>query len=276
MSKGGGGGPDLPNSFQTNVQGVGSLRVSQVDEPRTISTNLNLSGPGYTEAFSRFPSLLKDVRGLQSEVNPAFGKLTDVGVQALRNQQRASIGNLKDMLARRKLAGSSFAADTISRANAEFGQKEAEFRATTKLQEIDAFNKLLINEQQFIQQQFANEMGLMGFAGNAAISMGKILNDDLLALRKGASDEAAGIGSTLGGIAGAAIGAYFGGPAGAMAGYGIGSSLGGAVAGGGGQQQGGGGGGTTFVGVSSGGSNLTFTGSQPLSDAQWQSLMARS
>jgi hypothetical protein len=276
MSKGG-GGPDLPNSFQTNVQGVGSLRVSQVDEPRTISTNLNLSGPGFAETQSAFPNLLAALRGLREEVRPGFGALTQAGVQAIENNRIRTIGDLKDMLARRKLLGSSFAADTITRANAESAQQEAEFRAQAKLQELDAFNKLLSNESNLIQQQFVNEMRLMGFAGDAAIAMGGILDKNLETLRQSANDEAAGVGSVLGGIAGTVIGAWFGGPAGAAAGFSIGSSLGGAVAGGG--SSGGSGGSTPmFIGGGSagGGSNLQFTNASPATDAQWQALLARS
>jgi len=85
----------------------------------------------------------KGLEALLPEISPAFGKLTASALANIENQRLKTVGDLKQNLARRRVAGSSFASDAVSRTDAEFSQRKAETGAQLKLAEIDATTKLL-------------------------------------------------------------------------------------------------------------------------------------
>lgn len=84
-----------------------------------------------------------ELRGLIPLSSQGFGRLTEAGLNRIGDQRRRAIGNLRENLARRRLSGSSFAADAVSRAEAEFAREEADFEARTSLQEIDMATRLV-------------------------------------------------------------------------------------------------------------------------------------
>lgn len=88
---------------------------------------------------------------LLGQVNPGFGKLTEARVGAITNARERTTSDLRDSLARRRIAGSSFANDSIARTEAEFGQAEATARAESFLEELDTTAKLL--DQRFKVQE---------------------------------------------------------------------------------------------------------------------------
>jgi len=93
-----------------------------------------------------FTNLSGELGALKPLVSPAFGNLTKVGARAIEDTRRRTVGDLRQNLSRRKVLGSSFAADDIARTNAEFSKRDAEFRATTKLQEIEATERLVTQQ----------------------------------------------------------------------------------------------------------------------------------
>lgn len=156
---GGGGAPGLlPFSaggialrFNAKKGGMPEI-ISSPDEPRQILVNqlaqsyLNNAQatrdtiPGINSVFG------EGISGIQSamdKVNPGYGALTDARVGAIRNAGTAADSDLKANLARRRVLGSSFGYDDISRQKAEFGVKEAEARAKSFLEELDATTKLI-------------------------------------------------------------------------------------------------------------------------------------
>lgn len=112
--------------------------------------------------------------GLLAEVRPGMGRMTTaakertaairevIGEQRerLSNRERRAIGDLKEDLARRRIGGSSFAGDAVSRMEAEFAGEEralsaeerlaesesAQFEAETILREME-MTRSLISEQ---------------------------------------------------------------------------------------------------------------------------------
>lgn len=91
------------------------------------------------------------INALLGQVNPGFGKLTDARVGAITSARERTTSDLRDSLARRRIAGSSFANDSIARTEAEFGQAEATARAESFLEELDTTAKLL--DQRFKVQE---------------------------------------------------------------------------------------------------------------------------
>lgn len=105
---------------------------------------------------------------LLGQVNPGFGKLTDARVGAITNARERTTSDLRDSLARRRIAGSSFANDSIARTEAEFGQAEATARAESFLEELDTTAKLLdqrfkvqdeVVMKELTQTNFETELG---------------------------------------------------------------------------------------------------------------------
>lgn len=84
--------------------------------------------------------------GLRDQVEPGFGKLTTARVKAVKDRRDEAIGNLRESLARRKVLGSSFADDAISRSELTFAQEEESARAQSFVEELGFSRQLAIDE----------------------------------------------------------------------------------------------------------------------------------
>lgn len=205
-----------------------------------------------------------EIGALKPLVAPGFGRLTQAGVAAIENQRRSTVGDLRENLQRRRVLGSSFAADDVSRTNAEFAQKEAEFRAEATLQEIQATEKLITAQYQtsiegakaiIDQGNFETQIGAE-LSRQYTQVMGELAKYEASLLRDEADGQAAllsallssglggglsgvgaglgglidGIGSTLGSI-GSGVGGFLAGGASSIS-SGLSGLFGGAAAGG--------------------------------------------
>lgn len=159
----------------------------------------NISGIQQT-----FGQQASDIAGLRPLVAPGFSAFRQAGLADLTTQQQSNISNLRDNLAQRRVLGSSFAGDAISRANAEFSAKRDQFIAQSYLQEVDASNKLIQEQYQAAAQsfkvgidQFNFESGLsaqltaQAMASSAAVATAQAKLD---------ADAASGLGKALGSI----------------------------------------------------------------------------
>lgn len=73
---------------------------------------------------------------LGKKIAPGMGMLTKSMVRAIDTRRRATVSDLRDQFARRRLSGSSFASDALSRTEAEFANLEKQARAEAFVQEI--------------------------------------------------------------------------------------------------------------------------------------------
>ena len=99
-----------------------------------------------------------ELGALQPLVEPGFGRLTEAGIRAVRDARRSSIGDLRQNLARRRVGGSSFAADDIARTNAEFAKKENEFASQAFTQELALSNELINQKAQASANEFLQNL----------------------------------------------------------------------------------------------------------------------
>lgn len=170
---------------------------------------------------SQFGAQAGELGGLRSRVAPGFSDLRASRLAEIENARTAAIGNLRDNLARRRVLGSSFGQDAISRAEAEFGQAKGKAAAETTLQEIEMTNNLINQQFQAKRQEFQTgldelnlEAGIAsGLAGKATETMGA--NARFLAALNAQEASAAGkfFGSTfqpVGKAVGDAAGKKFG------------------------------------------------------------------
>lgn len=96
--------------------------------------------------------------GLRAQVSPGFGALTEAAVQSIRNAEERGRSDLAASFARRRLAGSSFAADKMSNLSAEAAQAERQARSEAFLQELQLTADLLKQQAAYEQQSFQTEL----------------------------------------------------------------------------------------------------------------------
>lgn len=134
----------LENMKPVNISGGGFSS--------SIANNtLNLTAdPSRQAAVAGIQNVLNtgadQLSGMREQVTPGFGALTDARVGALTDARQRAIGTLRENLGRRRVLGSSFGADALSRAESQFGREEAEMRAQSFLQELDMSTQLIERE----------------------------------------------------------------------------------------------------------------------------------
>lgn len=96
--------------------------------------------------------------GLRDRVTPGFSDLRTSRLQQIEDARKAAIGNLRENMARRRVLGSSFGQDALTRAELEFGRAKESTAAESFLQELDATNQLV--QQEFQARRGAFEAGL--------------------------------------------------------------------------------------------------------------------
>lgn len=113
--------------------------------------------------------------GLREQVAPGFGRLTSARLQEIENARRQAIGNLRENLARRRVLGSSFAQDAITRANLEFAQQAEETAAESFVQELQLTNQLINQQFEASRGEFQtqlNELNLEAQLGQQFAAQG--------------------------------------------------------------------------------------------------------
>ena len=220
--------------------GPGGFTVGRSPQVGNALSNLNTLSTGAANEFG----------SLKSMVAPGFGRMTTEGVRAIEDQRRSTVGNLRENLGRRRVLGSSFASDDISRTNAEFAKKDAQFRAETTLQEIQATEQLISKQYEtaiqgsqaiIAQGNFETEIGAELSRQYTSV-MGDLAKFEASLLREEADGQAALLSSLLG----AGLGGAFTGVGGAVGG--LLGGIGDAAAGVGGFLAGGASGASDFLG----------------------------
>lgn len=114
-----------------------------------------------------------DLAGLQEQVTPGFGRLTESLVQSNRDAEARERGNLRESLRERRVFGSSFANAAESSLALDFAREEERIRAESFVAELDL-------SRQLINDQAALELNLS--AADAAL-----LNQELAAIQTDAA-----------------------------------------------------------------------------------------
>lgn len=165
----------------------GSVTAPQVDIPKISYAPPSFSGGGLTGTFSNngytvspsvartgsvgglsrtFGNLANQYKNLAGTITPGFSAFRQAGLNTLENRRVQAIGNLRDNLARRRILGSSFAQDALSRANAEYAQNEANFQADAYMKELQASDQLIQQEYSAATDQFKTQLNEMNLEAN--------------------------------------------------------------------------------------------------------------
>lgn len=187
-------------SLGTQVAGFTEAGVSSLRQlaSELAATRAGLPAIGTELAGTR--GTLRGIRGglsglrgelsaLRGEIRPGMSRLTESRLAGLEADRSRTVGNLREELARRRVAGSSFAAREISAVESEFARQEDLIRAESFLQELGAIQDLLGQEAGI----FATEAGIAGqeagVLGQEAGLAG--LNAEMIARQAGFEGEAA-------------------------------------------------------------------------------------
>jgi len=173
----------VTNKGSSKGAGTVNSELAGFDTSGISATPISKSQVGVTTSplKTRLLQSKSDVFGKQAgelrDLLPTFeggiGSLTEASLKGLDNARTRSIGNLRENLQRRRVLGSSFAQDALARADAEFGQKESEIRASSLLQEADIKQKILsrIHQSEISQAQvFIDNMNLEAEIGTQLAS----------------------------------------------------------------------------------------------------------
>ena len=138
----------------------------QLDLQRSQGVTDSLAG-----ISSAYQTQAGELSALQPLVEPGFGRLTQAGINAVRDARRASMGDLRQNLARRRVLGSSFGADDISRTNAEFAKKENEFASQAFTQELALSNELINQKAIASANEFLTGLKQVNIESNMATQL---------------------------------------------------------------------------------------------------------
>lgn len=242
----------LGPGFGINISEAGDINMSRTPETQGFMNRL-LTGLNTDE--SAFGDLL-------SQITPGFGRLTNARREELRRAQEKSVGNLRDQLARRRVAGASFANDQIGSLESEFAALTDKAISESMVEELKLTGDVIGARTQARNQTISQALSQIQFEGNigASLTQSVLANMNNLQLaqvelaqtaagieaeiqkaRAGvvtnlgttqtgqasnfaniASQEAAGPGQLIGSVLGTGVGAFLGNPG---LGFSLGSSL---------------------------------------------------
>lgn len=153
------------NRFAIATSGARKTLIQQIQESLRQRGDL---ARDYAPKFSgAYGEAITGTRGLLERVAPGVSEMRASRLQDLENARLAAQSNLTENLARRKVAGSSFANDTAARQNLAYQQEGDRIRAESFLQEIamtDQFQtKLLEQELGQIDTELKNYMSAFQF-----------------------------------------------------------------------------------------------------------------
>lgn len=143
---GSGGSKVAPVSLGINAGGLSG-------SGGTLAADANRTGLVQSVA-SQFGNQADALGGLRARLAPGMSDLRTARLAEVENARTNAIGNLRENMARRRVLGSSFGQDALTRAEAEFGQQKDRVAAESLLQEIEGTQQLINQEFEARRGQF--------------------------------------------------------------------------------------------------------------------------
>lgn len=199
--------------------GTGGTSVTASPERKGLVSDLGNTYGSLADAYGN----------LASTVAPGYNDLLKARLTQVNNSRDAAIGNLRQNLDSRRVLGSSFGQDTLTRADAEFSQQRDAITADNFLKSLDASNALITQQYNALRGKFQTGLDELNLEANVGQQFSGKANDLLAANAQAQAKLDAqaqqGAGSFLGGLVtkmvpSGALGGMFGGGAAAAGGMG--------------------------------------------------------
>jgi len=160
--------------FQPGGFEGGGLTGTFADGKFSLTRGAELTG-ALGEVSGAFRRTSEDFRSLAGQVTPGFGRLTKSRLAQVESARRRSIGNLRENLSRRRVLGSSFGEDAITRGEIEFTREANRVEAESFIQELQLNAELLGKANEAEVQRATTMLGQLNFeSGLAAEISGQI------------------------------------------------------------------------------------------------------
>ena len=203
FSSGGGGDFGVtPTQKLTSNTPAFNLKTFQT-QPGRFKTELSRLGSAAQLAQEeRFPRILGDTDTLRGTLTPGFSDLREASTRAISNARNKAIGNLRQTLTQRRVAGSSFGEQALVSAERDFAEAESAAQAQSFLAELDANMKVLAFETAQVNDALNREFAELGIATGQTAQLAQLntQSSQFVAQMKAqeASSRGSGIGSLLG------------------------------------------------------------------------------
>lgn len=127
------------------IDTVGSRTVTETIPGQT--RNITERGiTGFEDTGGGLPAIDRALLGLQEDVRPGFGRLTDEVTRTIRERGEQTIGNLREQLGARGVLGASFAQGQIASVSKDVANQE-------RLAQSEAFVQEIAQTQSILQQR---------------------------------------------------------------------------------------------------------------------------
>lgn len=132
----------------TNPSGFNVSPTGTVSDSSGLTSNIGALSNTFMQGGAAYGQLA-------STVQPGFSQFRQAGLADIANTAASNMSTLKQNLAQRGIAGSSFANAQVSNANATFAQQQADFEASSYLQELSASFQLTQAQYQAQTQAYS-------------------------------------------------------------------------------------------------------------------------
>src|SRR4029077_18203531 len=155
---------------------------------------------------STFGQQASELGNLRGTVAPGFSLFRQAGLADIAGQGQASMSNLRDTLAQRRVMGSSFGNAQLSQQQADIEKQRTDFIAQSYLQELSASTQLIQEQYQAATSQFKVGLDQMNFEAGIAAGLTDSANKAMASVAtaqaqldaQNAQANAAGIGKAIG------------------------------------------------------------------------------
>lgn len=152
-----GGGQKNPTAPLQNFQptGINAGGLLTSNQGGNLGITASPERMGFVRDVSNtFGNLAGQLSGLRAQVAPGMSALRSNRLGEIEEARNRAIGDLRENLQRRRVLGSSFGADAISRAESEFAGHRERVAAESTLAELEMTNNLINQEFQAQRGQF--------------------------------------------------------------------------------------------------------------------------
>lgn len=118
-----------------------------------------------------FPKQAAEVARLRGLVAPGVSALRQSRLGEVEDSRSRAIGNLRENLQRRRVLGSSFGQDTISRAEAEFARERERVAAESSLQELELTHAFIAEEFNLRRGEFQTSLDELNLQADLAAKL---------------------------------------------------------------------------------------------------------
>jgi len=168
--------PQVRTSFPS--LNAGGLRATASPSGVNVSSGVRRDST-VNKLFRNFRNQATELRGLRDRVAPGVSDLRASRLAAVGDARTRAIGNLRENLQRRRVLGSSFGQDALTRTEAEFGRESERVEAESFLQELELSTQLLAQETQARTSAFQTRLGELNLQANLGSQIQSRISGDL-------------------------------------------------------------------------------------------------